>query len=82
MAGAKETLNDLNSLLFEQIERLGNSDLQGNSLKEEIERSRAVSSVATQIINNANTMLSAAKFYDSCLSAEPRLPKMLGGGED
>lgn len=58
----KNTLGDLNLHLFAELERLGEEELKGEELKEEIERAKAITSVANQIISNANTVLQAKKF--------------------
>ena len=42
----KNPLSDLNDKLFEQLNRLSNPDLKDDKLKEEIERSKAVSTRA------------------------------------
>lgn len=54
-------LTDLNNILFEQIERLNDDDLQGDALKQQIKKSRAIESIAGMIIANANTVLKAEK---------------------
>ena len=53
----KNTLGDLNNHLFAQLERLGDEDIKGEDLNEEISRAKAVTSVASQIINNGNLVL-------------------------
>ena len=53
----KNTLGDLNNHLFAQLERLGDEDIKGDELNEEINRAKAVTSVASQIINNGNLVL-------------------------
>lgn len=74
----KNTLMDLNNHLFEQLERLNDEDLQGENLKEEIFRSRAITSVASQIISNANTVLQGKKIQIESLGRENvAMPKML-----
>lgn len=73
----KNTLNDLNNHLFAQLERLGDEDLKGEELKEELNRSKAVSDVAKNIVSNGNLILQAQKFQDNRLDANAKLPKML-----
>lgn len=52
-------LTDLNNHLFAEIERLGDEDLTGEELEQEITRARTIASVSTQIISNANLVLKA-----------------------
>lgn len=76
----KNTLGDLNNHLFAQLERLGEEDLQGENLQEEIERAKAVTSIATQIISNGNLVLQAEKFkVDTLGRSKAEAPKMLEG---
>ena len=56
---AKNKLLDLNNHLFAELERLGDEDLKGDELKEEIERAKAVADVSDKVINNASLMLKA-----------------------
>lgn len=59
---AKNTLSDLNNHLFAQLERLSDEGLSDENLNKEIERSKAISTVAKTIIDNAKTSLEGAKF--------------------
>ena len=72
----RNTLGDLNNHLFMQLERLNDEDLKGDKLTDEIERSKAVTNVAKEIIANANIVLQARKYATEYLS---EVPKMLEG---
>lgn len=74
-----KNLNDLNNLLFKQLERLDNDYLTGEDLKTEMEKARTVTQVANMIIQNGNLVLQAAKFKDDMWSADATLPKILDG---
>jgi len=60
----KNKLSDLNDYLFMQIERLDDETLEGDKLKQEIERVDKIVSVANAVINNGNLILKA------CIAAE------------
>jgi hypothetical protein len=75
----KNTLGDLNNHLFAQLERLGDEDLKGEKLQEEMNRAKSISTVARQIIDNASLVLEAQKMMDDRMDAEAKLPKMLEG---
>jgi hypothetical protein len=75
----KNTLVDLNNHLFAQLERLGDEELIGEKLQEEISRAKTITQVATQIINNGTLVLEAKKFEDNKMDVDKKLPKMLEG---
>lgn len=80
----KNTLTDLNNHLFEQMERLNDDELVPEALEVEIKRSDAMTSVATQIINNAKLAVEAEKIYsgkDGWVDPERR-PVMLEAKND
>ena len=60
----KNTLTDLNNILFEQLERLQDDELTAEEFEKELERSKAVQSVAKTIIDNGNLALQAKKHLD------------------
>lgn len=57
-------LTDLNNHLFMALERLNNEDINGEQLDSEIKRSKAVTTVAKSITENASLMLEAKKHFD------------------
>lgn len=78
---ASTTLGDLQNFLFGQLERLDNPDLTQEELESEIKRSEAMTDIAEKVIENANTVLNAQKFYvgkDGWVDPEDR-PKLLEG---
>ena len=75
----RNTLGDLNLHLFAQLERLGDEDLKGEKLSEEIERSKAVASIAQQIIANGTLVLKSKELQIQYCKDEKSMPKMLEG---
>lgn len=73
----RNTLNDLNNHLFAQLERLSDEELKGEELQEELNRSKAVSDVAKNIVSNGNLILQAHKFKDDRMDANNQLPELL-----
>jgi len=71
----KNKLIDLNNHLFAQLERLSDEDNSGDKLQEEIERSKAVGSIARNIIDNARLALDAQKALGDSVRT---LPAMIG----
>lgn len=76
----RNTLGDLNNHLFAQLERSSDEELTGEKLVEEINRAKAVTSVASQIIANGTLVLEARKLADDRMNADTKIPKMLEGG--
>lgn len=75
----KNTLGDLNNHLFAQLERLGEEDLTTEELEKEMDRTKAITQVSTQIINNASLVLRAKIQAEESISYGAELPKMLEG---
>lgn len=78
----KNTLGDLNNHLFAQLERLGDEDIQGEKLAEEIDRSKAVMGIAKNIIETGSLVLEGQKFIGDRMNADAKLPKMLEGEKE
>ena len=57
----RNTSADLNNHLFEQLERLNDDEINGEDLKEEIGRSKAMADISRMIIDNAKLSLDAKK---------------------
>jgi len=72
----KNKLIDLNNHLFAQMERVSDEDLKDDDLIREINRSKAVSNIAAQIINNAKLALDAHKAINDGLIKTA--PEMIG----
>jgi len=64
-----------NKHLFAQLERLSDEETLGEKLDEEIGRSRAVGSIARNIIDNARLALDAQKALGDTVR---ELPAMMG----
>lgn len=73
----RNTLGDLNNHLFAQLERLSDEELEGEKLKEELLRSKAIEGIAKEIISNANVVLQAKKHTTEYMSEN--MPRMLEG---
>lgn len=57
----KNKLTDLNDHLFLQLERLGDTDITGEALAWEIERSKGIAMISKEIVKNASMQLEAIK---------------------
>lgn len=75
---ASNRLEDLNDMLFNQLVRLDKDDISDDELKKEVDRSKAMNSVAHTIVDNARVVLSAAKFMDNRIDPNSELPHMIG----
>ncbi len=79
----KNKLIDLNNLLFEALERLNEEDLTEDKLKVEVVRSKAMSDVASTIIDNARLALKGQMaINDGLIKRSPKMLGIVGPGED
>lgn len=75
MKNTNTSLMALNEMLFEQLERVTNDDLNAEELSKEITRTKMITDISAQIVNNAELQLKAIKLNDSLLGDIP-LPSM------
>ena len=75
----RNTLGDLSLHLFAQLEKLSDDDLKGEKLKEEILRTKAIESIAKQIIDNSHLALQVQKLKNNIIDADMEIPRMLEG---
>ena len=75
----RNTLGDLNNHLFMQLERLNDEEIKGDALNEEIERAKAVTGIAKEIIANGALVLKAKETLSSRMNHVEELPNMLEG---
>jgi hypothetical protein len=73
----RNKLSDLNDHLFAEIERLGDEDLKGQELAEELSRAQAVAQIAAQIVANGTLVLKAKIAITDQLGGDVKLPLML-----
>lgn len=76
---ARNKLSDMNDHLFAQLERLGDENLSNEALDKEINRSKAMAQIATQIVNGAKTSVEAMKLARRGDIEETDKQKLLGG---
>ena len=77
----RNTLADLNNILFEQMERLQDDELKGENLETELKKTKSIVDVASTVIENASLSLEAQKFLiDMGISTKVNIP-MLGISE-
>lgn len=73
-------LIDLNNYLFEQLERLNDDSLTIEELDREIKKSKEIVKVSQTIVNNADILLKAKKYFDENGISNEKIP-LLSLGE-
>ena len=62
-----------------EIVRAYDEDLKGDELKEELGRAKGIAQISSQVIQNANTILRAARFADDRTNLDIKAPELLLG---
>ena len=78
---SKGNLNDLSNILFEQIEKINNTESTGEELKAEIEKANTIQSLADTYLKNTETTMKGimlAQKMGVINENNNELPKMLG----
>lgn len=73
----KQSLVDLNSYLFTELDRLSNEDLTEEELQTEISRAKAITDVSEKVISNASLVLKAEELRYECMGRDFKMPKLL-----
>jgi hypothetical protein len=71
--------NLFENVVVENDQRLSDEDIKGEQLTDEINRSKAITSIASQIIANGSLVLEAKKMMSDGMVPDDKLPKMLEG---
>ncbi len=71
---ARNQIEDLNNHLFAALERLNDEDIEGDKLREEIERSKAIAIVGGKVVDGMKTQ---ADFFRMMLENgyRPEIPE-------
>ena len=79
----KNTPIDLNNMLYEQLERINDESLTDEGLRAEIDRSKAMTGLASQIVANNQTTIAALRLSMQAQRMEVplKLPSALTRGE-
>lgn len=70
-----DTISHIRNSLVTQLDRLTNEGLEGDALQKEINRARAMSELSEQILDAGRLALQAARFVDTSVPANPKLPE-------
>lgn len=70
-----DTISHIRNSLVTQLDRLTNEGLEGDALQKEINRARAMSELSEQILDAGRLALQAARFVDTSMSANHKLPE-------
>ena len=76
----KNTLSDLNNILFEQLELVNDDSLTTDQLETQLRKTESIVKVSEQIIKNGELAFKAIQHQDKYYgTTNKRLPAMLDG---
>ncbi len=78
----RNKISDLNNHLFAQLEKLNDDELKGENLSTEVQRAKAMSSLASQIISSTKLTLDAMKMANNGEINPVDVPNLLNENND
>lgn len=73
----QNNLSDLNNHLFEQLELLSSGELSNEELEKEIKKTKAMTSISSQILKVASIQISAIKTAEQCGLMNQDMPSLI-----
>lgn len=73
----QNNLSDLNNHLFAQLELLNNGELSNEELEKEIKKTKAMTSISSQILKVASVQISAIKTAEQCRLLNQDMPSLI-----
>ena len=73
----QNNLSDLNNHLFEQLELLSSGKLSNERLEKEIKKTKAMTSISSQILKIASIQISAIKTAEQCGLMNQDMPSLI-----
>lgn len=75
----KQSVQSINKVLFDVLEKLADDDLQGQKLVNTIDRANCITAVVAEINKTADTMFKAAKLLHETDAKNPKISGLLLG---
>ena len=78
----RNKITDLNNHLFAQLEKLNDDDLSPEQIDQECKRAKAMSSIASQILQSSRLTLEAMKLVNEDKINSKHIPELLQNNND
>jgi len=78
----RNKITDLNNHLFAQLEKLNDDDLTPEQIDQECKRAKAMSSIASQILQSSRLTLEAMKLVNEDKINSKHIPELLQNNND